>query len=259
MGDSHAALFGHAGWRNGLVKATYGTGSSVMAVSGRRADQASGLCETIAWQIGSEPVRAVEGNIRASGATLAWLAQLTSTSPAQLASIAANAKADGVHLVPGFNGLGAPWWDPGTTGLVTGLTLGTKLENVARAALESVAFQVNDLLIAIRDATGEVGVLSVDGGAAANSSLMQLQADLSGISVLRPKTAGSVGARCRPSRRPRRRLVEPGRPGCTAATARRVHARHERGLAGSVNSPRGVLRSAAPLSTPSSEDPKEDP
>jgi glycerol kinase len=189
MGDSHAALFGHAGWRGGLVKATYGTGSSVMAASSRRADQASGLCETIAWQIGPEPVRAVEGNIRASGATLAWLARLTSTSPAQLAAIAANATADGVHLVPGFNGLGAPWWDSSATGLLTGLTLGTSLENVARAALESVAFQVNDLLIAIRGTAGEVGVLCADGGAAANSSLMQLQADLSGTSVLRPVTA----------------------------------------------------------------------
>jgi glycerol kinase len=189
MGDSHAALFGHAGWRSGLVKATYGTGSSVMAVSTVPPGPASGLCETVAWQIGAQPVRAVEGNIRSSGATLAWLAQLTSASPGQLASIAADARADGVHLVPGFNGLGAPWWDPEATGLLTGLTLGTRLENVARAALESVAFQVNDLLTAIRDAAGEVGVLSVDGGAAANSSLMQLQADISGIPVLRPRTA----------------------------------------------------------------------
>ncbi len=200
MGDSHAALFGHAGWRSGLVKATYGTGTSVMAVSTMRAGPASGLCETVAWQIGAQPVRAVEGNIRASGATLAWLAQLTSASPAQLASIAADARADGVHLVPGFNGLGAPWWDPEATGLLTGLTLGTRLENVARAALESIAFQVNDLLMAIREASGEVGggsevvgggagVLSVDGGAAANSALMQLQADISGIPVLRPRTA----------------------------------------------------------------------
>jgi glycerol kinase len=160
-----------------------------MAATSGRAAPASGLCETIAWQLGPEPVRAVEGNIRASGATLAWLAQLTSTTPAQLASIAANATADGIHLVPGFNGLGAPWWDSGATGLLTGLTLGAKLENVARAALESIAFQVNDLLIAIREVTGETGVLSVDGGAAANSSLMQLQADLSGISVQRPRTA----------------------------------------------------------------------
>ena len=189
MGDSHAALFGHAGWRDGLVKASYGTGSSVMATSSRRAGQSSGLCDTIAWQIGAEPVRAVEGNIRASGATLAWLAELTSAAPAVLASLAANATADGVHLVPGFNGLGAPWWDSATTGLLTGLTLGTRLENVARAALESIAFQVNDLLIAIRGIAGEVGVLCVDGGAAANSSLMQLQADLSGTSVLRPKSA----------------------------------------------------------------------
>jgi glycerol kinase len=193
MGDSHAALFGHGGWRPGLVKATYGTGSSVMAVSTGRAGPASGLCETVAWQTGAQPVRAVEGNIRASGATLAWLAQLTSASPAQLASIAADARADGVHLVPGFNGLGAPWWDPQATGLLTGLTLGTRLENVARAALESVAFQVNDLLLAIGEVggafVGGAGVLSVDGGAAANSALMQLQADISGIPVLRPRTA----------------------------------------------------------------------
>ncbi|MGD0607600.1 MAG: FGGY family carbohydrate kinase [Streptosporangiaceae bacterium] len=195
LGDSHAALFGHAGWRPGLVKATYGTGSSVMAVSAVPPGQASGLCETVAWQIGAQPVRAVEGNIRASGATLAWLAQLTSASPAELASIAAGARADGVHLVPGFNGLGAPWWDPEATGLLTGLTLGTRLDNVARAALESVAFQVNDLLMAICEASGEIGgevgagVLSVDGGAAANSALMQLQADISGMPVLRPGTA----------------------------------------------------------------------
>jgi glycerol kinase len=189
MGDSHAALFGHAGWRAGLVKATYGTGSSVMAVSDVPPGPASGLCETVAWQIGARPVHAVEGNIRSSGATLAWLAGLTASTPDRLAAIAAQARADGVHLVPGFNGLGAPWWDPAATGLLTGLTLGTSLENVARAALESVAFQVNDLLMAIREATGGAGILSADGGAAANSTLLQLQADISGIPVLRPRTA----------------------------------------------------------------------
>jgi glycerol kinase len=209
MGDSHAALFGHAGWRTGLVKATYGTGTSVMAAArgsasqygagtggagtggagNAGAGQAAGLCETIAWRADEELVRAVEGNIRSSGATLAWLARLTATSPAQLASLAERAQADGVHLVPGFNGLGAPWWDPEATGLLTGMTLGTRLENVARAAVESVAFQVNDLLLAIRKAAGEAGVLSVDGGAVVNSSLMQLQADVSGIPVVRPATA----------------------------------------------------------------------
>jgi glycerol kinase len=153
------------------------------------AGQAAGLCETVAWQAGAELVRAVEGNIRSSGATLAWLARLTASSPAQLASLGATAQADGVHLVPGFNGLGAPWWDPEATGLLTGLTLGTRLENVARAALESVAFQVNDLLLAIGKATGGAGVLSVDGGAVVNSSLMQLQADVSGIPVRRPAAA----------------------------------------------------------------------
>ena len=189
MGDSHAALFGHAGWRPGLVKATYGTGSSVMAVSAAPRSQAVGLCETVAWQIGDQPVRAVEGNIRSSGATLAWLAQLTSVSPGQLASLAADAAADGVHLVPGFSGLGAPWWDPEAAGLLTGLTLGTRLENVARAALESIAFQVNDLATAIDQASGPASILSADGGAAASSTLMQLQADISGIPVQRPETA----------------------------------------------------------------------
>ncbi len=188
MGDSHAALFGHAGWRPGLVKATYGTGTSVMAAQGG-AGPASGLCETIAWQHGAEPVRAVEGNIRSSGATLAWLARLTGATPARIAALAETAQADGVHLVPGFNGLGAPWWDQEAAGLLTGLTLGTKLENVARAALESVALRVNDLLLAIRRATGRAEVLSVDGGAVVNSSLMQLQADVSGTAVLRPATA----------------------------------------------------------------------
>ena len=204
LGDSHAALFGHAGWRAGLVKATYGTGTSVMAaipggvgqdsagqdaVGQPGAGQVAGLCETVAWQAGDELVRAVEGNIRSSGATMAWLARLTATSPAQLAALAESAQADGVHLVPGFNGLGAPWWDPEATGLMTGMTLGTSLENLARAALESVAFQVNDLVLAIRQATGGAAVLSVDGGAVVNSSLMQLQADISGIPVHRPRTA----------------------------------------------------------------------
>jgi glycerol kinase len=189
LGDSHAALFGQAGWRPGLVKATYGTGSSVMAVATARESQAAGLCETVAWQVGGQPVRAVEGNIRSSGATMAWLARLTSASTAGLASMAAGATADGVHLVPGFNGLGAPWWDPEAAGLLTGLTLGTRLENVARAALESIAFQVNDLLTAVRQAGGPASILSADGGAAANSTLMQLQADISGIPVRRPGTA----------------------------------------------------------------------
>lgn len=196
LGDSHAALFGHAGWRPGLVKATYGTGSSVMAVATARESRAASLCETVAWQVGGPPVRAVEGNIRSSGATMAWLARLTSTSTPDLASMAAGATADGVHLVPGFNGLGAPWWDPQAAGLLTGLTLGTRLENVARAALESIAFQVNDLLTAVRETGGPASILSADGGAAANPVLMQLQADISGIPVRRPGTSdlSSLGA-----------------------------------------------------------------
>ena len=110
MGDSHAALFAHAGWRPGLVKATYGTGSSVMAASRAGAGQAPG-CARRRLAGRRRPVHALEGNIRSSGATLAWLAELSGTTPAELAARRPTECSDGVHLVPAFGGLGAPWWD----------------------------------------------------------------------------------------------------------------------------------------------------
>jgi glycerol kinase len=191
LGDSHAALFAHAGWAPGVVKATYGTGSSVMALcppgvsSGRTSPAGSGLCLTVAWDIGDGPIRAVEGNIRSSGATLSWLARLVGSTPAELAALAADASSDGVHLVPGFSGLGAPWWDRGAAGLLTGLSFGTELPQVARAALESIAFQVADVVEEIDGRVAPVTTLLADGGASANDVLMQLQADVSGRTVAR--------------------------------------------------------------------------
>ena len=182
MGDSHAALFAHAGWRPGHVKATYGTGSSIMSV----ADPSSageGLCLTIAWQADA-PVYALEGNIRASGATLTWLAELLNSTPDQLAALAAPSS-DGVHLVPAFGGLGAPWWDDAAVGLLSGLTFSTRLPQIARAALESIAFQIEDVVAALDRATGDVQTLLADGGPTANPTLMQLQADTSGRRVER--------------------------------------------------------------------------
>ena len=151
MGDSHAALFAHAGWRPGQVKATYGTGSSVMGRDrAGRAVPASGLCLTVAWQHGHDPAHAVEGNIRSSGATLTWLAAAVLDHAGRSSRAGGGRdRSDGVHLVPAFDGLAAPWWDDDAVGLLTGLTLGTGLPELARAALESIAFQVEDVVAAI--------------------------------------------------------------------------------------------------------------
>src|SRR4051794_16959503 len=132
MGDSHAALFAHAGWRPGQVKATYGTGSSIMCLGDPAAH--SNLCLTIAWDLDGEVAHAFEGNIRSTGATLTWLAQLLNTTPSELAAQAAD-DAGGVHLVPAFGGLAAPWWDDEAVGLISGLTFATRAPQLARAAL----------------------------------------------------------------------------------------------------------------------------
>lgn len=183
LGDSHAALFAHAGWVRGRVKATYGTGSSLMCLTetgGGVPD--SGACLTVAWQAGEEPAHALEGNIRATGATLAWLARLLRTTPEQLGETAAT-DSGGVAVVPAFNGLGAPWWDDRAVGLISGLTLATGPAELARAVLESTAFQVADVLDAFARSGVAAEVLLADGGASASPRLMQLQADLAGVPV----------------------------------------------------------------------------
>lgn len=181
LGDSHAALYAHAGWNAGTVKATYGTGSSVMSLCGP-GDIGGGLCRTVAWQEESTAY-AVEGNIRSSGATLNWLAGVTGRTPPELAELAATTSSDGVILVPGFNGLAAPWWDDRARAELSGMTLGTGLAQLARAALESVALQVEDVVAAVETAVGRVAVLQADGGASGNDVLMQIQADVSGRDV----------------------------------------------------------------------------
>lgn len=193
MGDSHAALFAHAVRRPGQVKATYGTGSSIMSL-GRLPDEGSeALCATIAWDDGT-PQPAVEGNIRASGATLTWLAAVLETSPEALAERAAPSS-EGVHLVPAFGGLGAPWWDDEAVGLFSGLTFGTTTPHLARAALESIAFQVEDVVAAVDREIAPVEILLADGGPTANRVLMQLQADTSGrrVRVARSRDLSALG------------------------------------------------------------------
>jgi glycerol kinase len=183
LGDSHAALFAHGAWVPGQVKATYGTGSSVMGLTAQTEVGSPGLCRTIAWET-DRPFFALEGNIRSSGATVAWLAALFGTTPADLAATAADSS-EGVHLVPAFTGLGAPWWDDHAVAVMAGMGFGTRREHLARAALETIAFQVEDVAAEVEREVGRVATMLVDGGPTSNRVLMQLQADTSGRSVRR--------------------------------------------------------------------------
>jgi glycerol kinase len=187
LGDSHAALFGHGCRTPGAVKATYGTGSSVMGLTGA-ASASGGLAHTIAWDIGGTIARAFEGNILATGATLVWLADVLGDDPEELARIARDADDGGIDIVPAFAGLAAPWWDPEAVGVISGLTLSTTRAQIARAGLESIALQVEDVLSAADASVGGAGIrgIHVDGGPTGNDWLMQRQADLSGRTVIRP-------------------------------------------------------------------------
>lgn len=190
LADSHAALFAHGVRRPGPVKATYGTGSSVMGLlDPERLPALQGtdaLCVTIAWHAG-QLAYAVEGNILASGATLVWLAELLRVSVRDVLEMAAGSGSAGVQLVPAFRGLGAPWWDDAASGTLTGLTLGTGPEHLARAAVESVALQVSDVVGAIAGAVAPVDRLLADGGLSTSDLLMQLQADVTGVPVERAR------------------------------------------------------------------------
>jgi glycerol kinase len=184
MGDSHAALFAHGARAPGQVKATYGTGSSVMGLLAAPENLDPGMCLTIAWQLGA-PQFAAEGNIRSSGSALRWLAELFGRTPEALSDLGAQAPARGVALVPGFTGLGAPWWDRDAVGLLANLRLDTSLADLARAALDAIVQQVADVIDALRRSTGTVGALFTDGGPSRSDALMQMQADLLGVPVFR--------------------------------------------------------------------------
>lgn len=194
MADSHAALFAHGAFAPGPVKATHGTGSSVMGLLDRAATQDGsslhpGLCVTLAWWT-DRPYLAFEGNIRSAGSTLIWAADLLGISLDELAQLAATvADAGNVHLVPGFNGLGAPWWDAEAVATLSGFTLGSGRAPVARAALDSIAHQIADLVEAVRDSGVIIDRLHVDGGPTRNNQLMQFEADMIGLPVRRAETA----------------------------------------------------------------------
>lgn len=188
MADSHSSLFAHGGFQPGTVKATFGTGSSIMGLVPEPGSLANGLCLTIAWSLGV-PAFAAEGNILATGATLRWMADVLGLSTDGLAELAEEASSEGVTVVPAFNGLGAPWWDREAVGLITGCTLGTHRGTLARAALESIVHQVADMVEAVDRSVGRVHEVYADGGSTRNAVLMQLQADVLGRPVLASRTA----------------------------------------------------------------------
>ncbi len=189
IGDSHAALFGHAAFQPGSVKATYGTGSSLMTLTDQPEFSNGGLSTTIAWWRGPSATYALEGNIFMTGGAVQWLGEfLRLADPARAVAELAREAPDtgGVYLVPAFAGLGAPYWNASARGLITGLTRGTSAAQVARATLESIAYQVRDVFEAMRrDVPVELPELMADGGASQNDSLMQFQADILGRPVIR--------------------------------------------------------------------------
>ena len=196
LGDSHAALYGHGAREAGDVKATLGTGSSVMGLLPEALDLGGALATTVAWAA-PEPRYAFEGNILATGATLVWLAELFGASPSAIAESGLDAPPSAIDLVPAFGGLGAPWWDASAGAVLSGFDLGTSRAALARAAVEAIPLQIEDVLAAAESATGiAIEQVLVDGGPAANDRLVQLIADLTGRAVSRPDLSGlsAVGA-----------------------------------------------------------------
>ena len=195
-GDQQAALFGQACFKAGLAKNTYGTGCFMLMHTGERFENsASGLITTAAAQPTAQPAYALEGSVFIGGAVVQWLRDglraISSSSDVQ-ALAESVPDAGGVMFVPAFTGLGAPYWNADARGTIVGLTRGSTVAHIARAALESIAFQSTALLQAMaRDAVTAGGSapreLRVDGGACVNNLLMQFQADLLGIAVVRPK------------------------------------------------------------------------
>ncbi|MBB6235766.1 glycerol kinase [Pedobacter sp. AK013] len=190
-GDQQSALFGQMCTEIGMVKNTYGTGCfMLMNIGSKPKISANNLLTTIAWQINGEVNYALEGSIFIGGAVVQWLRDemgLISKS-ADVETLAKKVKdTDGVYVVPAFAGLGAPHWDQHARGTITGLTRGTNKSHIARAALESIAYQTMDVLKAMEaDAGVNIAELRVDGGATANNLLMQFQADLLNCKVIRP-------------------------------------------------------------------------
>jgi glycerol kinase len=190
-GDQHAALFGQTCFEPGDAKCTYGTGAFLLVNTGNaRKVSRAGLLATVAWQVGGVVTYALEGSVFIAGAAVQWLRDGLGIirSAQEIEALARSVpSSDGVTFVPALSGLGAPHWDAGARGLVTGITRGTTRAHLARATLEAIAFQVDDVLCAMQADLGTpLRRMRVDGGAAQNDLLLELQSSISALSVERP-------------------------------------------------------------------------
>jgi glycerol kinase len=201
-GDQQAALIGQACFAAGDLKSTYGTGAFMVLNTGRHlVRSANRLLSTIAYRLNGEITYALEGSIMSAGATIQWLRDglgLVSRAPEVEALASSVPNAGGVYLVPAFTGLGAPYWDPDARGALIGLTRGSGRGEIARAGLDSVAYQTRDLLDAMAADQIRPPALKVDGGMAQNGLFLQRLADILELPILRPKMAESTafGAAC---------------------------------------------------------------
>ena len=191
-GDQQAATFGQACFHPGQAKTTYGTGAFLLQnIGGRPVASANGLLTTVLWQLGDAPPDyALEGSVFVAGAAVQWLRDglRAFEDSSEVEALAASVEdSAGVYVVPAFVGLGAPYWDPWARGAILGLTRGTGLPEIARATIESIAYQVADVVDAMTtDAGSRIATLRVDGGAAANDALLGFQADILDVPVERP-------------------------------------------------------------------------
>ena len=191
-GDQHAALFGQGCFESGMCKNTYGTGCFVLMNTGSTPVKSqNNLITTIAWQLDGKPTYALEGSVFVGGAVVQWLRDEMGlvSSAAETEAVAASVPDNGnVYFVPAFTGLAAPYWDMYSRGTIVGLTRGTGRAHIVRAPLESIAYQSADVILAMSADSGiRSTLLRVDGGASANNFLMQFQADVLGVNVLRPR------------------------------------------------------------------------
>ncbi len=196
-GDQHAALYGQACFAPGAVKNTYGTGCFMLMNTGSRpVESQHNLLTTMAWRVDGRPAYALEGSVFATGAVIKWLRDELQmiASPAETDALARSVPDNGgVYLVPAFSGLGAPYWDMYSRGLIIGLTRGSGRAHIVRASLEAIAYQTKDVLDAMAlDSSLRPSSMRVDGGASANNFLMQFQADLIDATVVRPEMVEST-------------------------------------------------------------------
>ena len=193
-GDQQAATFGQACFEPGMAKQTYGTGAFMLINTGEEAvPSKNGLLTTVAWGYDGKVTYALEGSVFIAGAAVQWIRDglKVITNSADVEKLAGKvADTEGVYMVPAFVGLGAPYWDQYARGAIVGLTRGSTIEHIARATVDSMAYQTREVLEAMEADSGvTLTELKVDGGAVVNNDLMQFQADILGVPVERPQVA----------------------------------------------------------------------